>query len=158
MDEDRILGSWRVKSGNVCYAALVLDAHRAVNIRFTWNRPPIAEDYQDFDCTVRPEAIEYARQIVMRCADVMRTIQDLVADGRVEQIGTTVDGEPIWGVAKAKSSPRSARGEGRRSRRICPAGADPDASGQPSGRDLRFWGGLGAPTASADRQGGSRKK
>ena len=49
MDEDRILGSWRVKSGNVCYAALVLDAHRAVNIRFTWNRPPIAEDYQDFE-------------------------------------------------------------------------------------------------------------
>ena len=97
------LGRFVAKTGNQCSMAMTVEKAARVEITFTWDREPTADDREAWDHevlgTALCEALDYAA--VGRLS--IETLRGLESDGTLERIGTTPGGDWLFGATPRRS-------------------------------------------------------
>jgi hypothetical protein len=89
------LAHWQLSSGNLCSATLTLDEATDVRLGFTWKQPPTPDDFEEFDVSVQPNAMDLALKCVLGRAEIAEARRQLFAEGKIVRLGTR-NGRWVW--------------------------------------------------------------
>jgi hypothetical protein len=98
------------RSGNQCVITLKVQKPTRVTICFNWRRRPSADDREEWSLAVLGVGLELALEHSFRERAVAEALRKALAEGSIERVGVTPDGEWVFrGTGKVRSKPSSAR-------------------------------------------------
>jgi len=92
------LGTWQI-AANTCQATLSIDARRTITISLEWTRDPGPTENEHVEIAL-PDIVAAALDAVENLAETSKTIQHLVAEGKICRIGVK-DGLFLYGATHA---------------------------------------------------------
>jgi hypothetical protein len=98
------LGVQTTPSGNRCIATLRMRPAAKVTVSFTWERPPSADDREEWSFTILPSAVHGALEEAFRHRAAIEVLRKHIAAGTLERIGISPAGDWIF-CGKSPSAP-----------------------------------------------------
>jgi len=95
------LGLQTTRSGNRCVAGLGIKPATKITVSFTWERPPSADDREEWSYTILAATLDRALDEAFLERTAVEATRKLVAEGVIERVGISRAGDWLFSRTKA---------------------------------------------------------